>query len=124
MSTPGTIVELVPPTDAHTGHRGRIVRQDIERLHAKAAERRDDALAKTARPAPLAAQRWPSKNLNFPLPNRLIFVRPADPQRVVLDLAGQPYPTAGAHLPASDAYVHRRLRDGSLVRVTPPDTGA
>lgn len=120
MSTPGEVIDAIPPTDARTEHRGRIVRQDIERLNAKAVERRDEAM-KRERLIPALARRFPSQNVLHRPRQFRIFVKPANPQRVVLDLAGVPYPSAGLYVPVSDVYVQRRLRDGSLVRATPSE---
>lgn len=113
-----TIVELIPPTDAHLAHRGRIRGRNLEQLHAKAVERRDAAPELKQL---FAAQRWPEQNLGQQPRQRSIFVKPADRRRLVFDLAGQAYPVDGVSVPVSDVYVQRRLRDGSLVRANPLD---
>ena len=103
MTTPGSISpNSIPPTDALTRGVGR---SQMVALAAKAAERRDVLLRSGG-------------SLLAPQPaSRSMMVMPAN-GRVVLDLAGIPYSSGGVCVPIDDVYVQRRIRDGSLVRIS------
>jgi hypothetical protein len=104
--TPGS--DSIPVTDAQTGsvqHGAPMIR-----LSAKAAARRD-----AASPAKMRSMALSTPTAGHAA-SGVMTVAPA-PGRTAIDIDGQPYPLEGKVVPVSDAYAHRRLRDGSLVRI-------